>query len=61
MAASAVIEARNLSLTFETADGPVFALSDIDFTVNEVCLSTVARFSQMIGWRHFGGPIVAFK
>src|SRR6266508_5243218 len=35
MAAAAVIEARNLSLTFETADGPVFALSDIDLTVNE--------------------------
>jgi NitT/TauT family transport system ATP-binding protein len=35
MAAAAVIEARNLSLTFETADGPVFALSEIDLTVNE--------------------------
>ena len=35
MAAAAVIEARNLSLTFETADGPVFALSDVNLTVNE--------------------------
>jgi len=35
MAAAAVIEARELSLTFETADGPVFALSDVDLTVKE--------------------------
>src|SRR5947207_3406978 len=35
MAAAAVIEARDLSLTFATADGPVFALSDINLTVNE--------------------------
>jgi NitT/TauT family transport system ATP-binding protein len=35
MAAAAVIEAHDLSLTFETADGPVFALSDVDLTVNE--------------------------
>jgi NitT/TauT family transport system ATP-binding protein len=28
-----VIEARGLSLTFETADGPVFALSDVDLDV----------------------------
>ena len=35
MAAAAVIEARNLSLTFETADGPVFALSDVNLTVND--------------------------
>ncbi len=35
MAAAAVIEARDLSLTFETADGPVFALSDISLTVDE--------------------------
>jgi NitT/TauT family transport system ATP-binding protein len=32
---AAVIEARGLSLTFETADGPVFALSNVDLTVNE--------------------------
>jgi NitT/TauT family transport system ATP-binding protein len=30
-----VIEAKSLSLTFETGDGPVFALSDVDLTVNE--------------------------
>jgi NitT/TauT family transport system ATP-binding protein len=35
MAAAAVIEARSLSLTFETTDGPVFALSDVNLTVNE--------------------------
>jgi NitT/TauT family transport system ATP-binding protein len=35
MAAQAVIEARNLSLTFATADGPVYALSNIDLKVNE--------------------------
>src|SRR6187431_2000749 len=35
MAAAAVIEARNLSLTFETADSPVLALSDVNLTVNE--------------------------
>jgi len=28
-----VIEVEDLSLTFETADGPVFALSDVDLTV----------------------------
>jgi NitT/TauT family transport system ATP-binding protein len=28
-----VVRTRNLSLTFETADGPVYALSDIDLTV----------------------------
>jgi len=32
-AAKAVIEIEELSLTFETADGPVFALSDVDLTV----------------------------
>ena len=31
--ATPVIEARNLDLVFETADGPVHALSDIDLTV----------------------------
>jgi NitT/TauT family transport system ATP-binding protein len=30
-----VIEARDLSLTFETADGPVYALSHVDLSVNE--------------------------
>jgi NitT/TauT family transport system ATP-binding protein len=30
-----VIEAKSLSLTFETGDGPVYALSDVDLTVNE--------------------------
>jgi NitT/TauT family transport system ATP-binding protein len=30
-----VIEARSLSLTFETGDGPVYALSDVDLTVQE--------------------------
>lgn len=34
-AARPVIEARGLSLTFETNDGPVFALADVDLTVNE--------------------------
>jgi len=33
MAASAAIEARDLSLTFATADGPVYALSKVDLTV----------------------------
>ena len=28
MAAQAVIDARDLSLTFKTADGPVYALED---------------------------------
>lgn len=31
---SSVIEATELSLTFETADGPVHALSDIDLKIN---------------------------
>ncbi|MEO9338163.1 ABC transporter ATP-binding protein [Mesorhizobium sp. SB112] len=32
---SPVIEARNLSLTFETNDGPVRALADVDLTINK--------------------------
>ena len=35
MAAAAVIDARELSLTFETADGPVYALSNVNLTVND--------------------------
>ena len=34
-AASPVIEARGLSLTFETADGPVHALKDVDLTIGK--------------------------
>lgn len=30
-----VVEAKNLSLTFQTNDGPVHALSDIDLTIEE--------------------------
>ena len=30
-----VIDIRQLSLTFETADGPVYALSEIDLTVEQ--------------------------
>jgi NitT/TauT family transport system ATP-binding protein len=33
--AAAVIEAKGLSLTFETADGPVYALSDVNLKVEE--------------------------
>ncbi len=33
-AAAPVIEARGLDLTFQTADGPVTALSDVNLTVN---------------------------
>ncbi len=32
---TAVIEARNLGLTFQTADGPVFALSDVNLEVKD--------------------------
>ena len=35
MTAQAVISASDLSLTFTTADGPVFALQDINLTVND--------------------------
>ena len=35
MTAEAVIAASNLSLTFATADGPVYALSNVDLTVQE--------------------------
>ena len=35
MAANAVIEAKDLSLTFETGDGPVHALSHVDLTVED--------------------------
>ncbi len=33
--AAAVIEARDLSLTFQTADSPVYALSKVNLTVND--------------------------
>lgn len=35
MAAQAVIDARDLSLTFTTADGPVYALEGINLTVSD--------------------------
>ena len=35
MTAAAVIEARDVSLTFQTADGPVYALSKVNLTVTE--------------------------
>jgi NitT/TauT family transport system ATP-binding protein len=35
MAAQTVIDARDLSLTFTTADGPVYALEGINLTVND--------------------------
>ena len=35
MAARAVIETRDLSLTFATADGPVYALSKVNLTVED--------------------------
>ena len=35
MTAQAVIEAHDLSLTFTTADGPVYALQGVDLTVND--------------------------
>jgi NitT/TauT family transport system ATP-binding protein len=35
MAAQAVIETKDLSLTFATADGPVFALSKVNLAVND--------------------------
>jgi NitT/TauT family transport system ATP-binding protein len=35
LALAAVIEAKDLSLTFQTADGPVYALSGVNLTVNE--------------------------
>ena len=35
MTAQAVIEARDLSLNFTTADGPVFALQGVNLTVND--------------------------
>jgi NitT/TauT family transport system ATP-binding protein len=43
MAARAVIEANGLSLTFPTADGPVYALSKIDLAVDE------GEFVSLIG------------
>jgi len=35
MTAQSVISASNLSLTFETADGPVHALKDINLEINK--------------------------
>lgn len=35
MAATAVIETKGLGLTFTTADGPVYALKDVNLTVND--------------------------
>ena len=40
---SRVIDARNVSLTFATADGPVYALSEIDLTVED------GEFVSLIG------------
>ena len=34
MKANTIIEAKHLSLTFETNDGPVHALKNVDLTVN---------------------------
>ncbi|MEQ9567655.1 MAG: hypothetical protein RLN85_17925, partial [Pseudomonadales bacterium] len=31
----AVVDIKNLSLTFQTADGPVYALSEVDLTIDE--------------------------
>ena len=31
--ADAVVDIQKLSLTFQTADGPVYALSDVDLTI----------------------------
>jgi NitT/TauT family transport system ATP-binding protein len=30
-----VVEAKGLSLVFQTADGPVHALSNVDLTINQ--------------------------
>ena len=30
-----VVESRNLSLTFQTADGPVYALSEVDIAIEQ--------------------------
>ena len=35
MSEDAVIEAKNLSLTFQTNDGPVHALKDVNLTVEK--------------------------
>ncbi|MBL8907326.1 MAG: ABC transporter ATP-binding protein [Rhizobiales bacterium] len=35
MTAPAVIEAKDLSLTFQTSDGPVYALSHVDLSIRE--------------------------
>lgn len=32
---NAVVDIQNLSLTFQTADGPVYALSEVDLTIEE--------------------------
>ncbi|WP_033068929.1 ABC transporter ATP-binding protein [Thalassospira australica] len=32
---NAVVDIKNLSLTFQTADGPVYALSEVDLTIEE--------------------------
>jgi len=40
---AAVIEARDLSLTFDTADGPVYALSNVDLAIEE------GEFVSLIG------------
>ena len=42
-ATAAVIEVGNLSLTFATTDGPVYALSDIDLTIRD------GEFVSLIG------------
>ncbi len=37
------VDIENLSLTFETADGPVYALSDINLQIDEGDIYTNAR------------------
>lgn len=46
----AVVDIEKLSLTFQTADGPVYALSDVDLTINE------GEFVSFIGRRAAGKP-----
>jgi len=43
MTAPAVIEAQNITLTFETSDGPVYALSHVDLDIRE------GEFVSLIG------------
>lgn len=62
---TAIIEARGLNLVFETADGPVHALKDIDLTVEKgdfvsfIGPSGCGKTTFLRAWRRSNTPPAA--